>query len=333
MLRESTHIQLSVSKLIALWAFSECTLGGILHALQIPFSGILLGGIAVTIVCCIGFTAERPFWAILYATLVAISVKFALSPHTPVTAYLAVGFQGFLGALFFSFQTRFYPIYLIYGALALVESALQKLLTLTIIFGNALWDSFHATTLHVVNILGLNPEISYGAWILVAYTMIYLVWGAIIGHWAYFIPIGIKDIPKSDITSILSSESEFHKKKKKGKALLWLSMALILFASVWIFHLSGINILKLIIRPIIIILLWWGVVNPIVKVLLARFLKGKNDKMSHIIRQIKQDIPQLQRLALQTAYYTGIHYKGINRIRHFILILIVLSCEKNSDLA
>jgi hypothetical protein len=72
--------------------------------------------------------------------------------------------------------------------------------------------------------------------------------------------------------------------------------------------------------------------KPNCQSLLARFLKGKNDKMSHIIRQIKQDIPQLQRLALQTAYYTGIHYKGINRIRHFILILIVLSCEKNSDL-
>ena len=98
------NIKLSVSKLIALWAFSESALGGILHAFQFPFSGILLAGFAVTIICAIGYYSEKPSADILYGTMIAIAVKLTLSPHSPVTAYIAVAFQGFCGLVFFYFQ-------------------------------------------------------------------------------------------------------------------------------------------------------------------------------------------------------------------------------------
>ncbi|MCO6461200.1 MAG: hypothetical protein J5I59_07340 [Saprospiraceae bacterium] len=330
---EGKFIKLSVSKLIGLWAFSECTLGGILHAFQIPFSGLLLGGVAVTVVCCIGFTAERPASAILYGTLVAMSVKFALSPHTPVTAYLAVGFQGVLGALIFSFQRRLYLFYLIYGALALAESALQKLLTLTIIFGNTLWDSLSATSRHVAGLLGFSSDFPYGNAILIIYTLVYIVWGCVIGHWAYSIPSGIERLSKSDIISTTPLTVTSGRKRKKGKWLLGVAMVLILFTAIYIFHLSGINLVRLILRPIIIIVIWWAVFNPLLKFLLAKLLQRKNNNVAVWIAQIKEDIPQMRLLSMKAAAYVRRHYKGPEKIRHFILILILLSCEENSHLA
>lgn len=160
-IEEKEDVKLSVAKLIALWAFSECALGGILHAFQFPFSGLLLAGFAVTIITIIGYTSEKPSADILYGTIVAIAVKLALSPHSPVTAYVAVGFQGVLGALFFKFQRHNKFCYILFGSIALLESAIQKVLTLTIIFGNALWKSIDTTANQLVKSMGGKEEFQY----------------------------------------------------------------------------------------------------------------------------------------------------------------------------
>ncbi len=47
--------QLAVQRLTALWAFSESGLGGILHALQMPFTGLLVGGMAILLISLIAF--------------------------------------------------------------------------------------------------------------------------------------------------------------------------------------------------------------------------------------------------------------------------------------
>ncbi len=325
-------VRLSVSKLIALWAFSESALGGLLHAINMPFSGLLLGGIAVTVICCIGFTAERPGSAILYGTLVAISVKFALSPHSPATSYIAVGFQGVVGALMFTFQRRSLPVYIFYGGIALVESALQKVITLTIIYGNALWESLNVVAQQMAKSLHLDSSLSYAVVLLLIYTALYFAWGCLIGYWAYKIPIEINTIDKSQIIGIDITEKDFVKKKRKFKFLLWLPLVLILFASLLLLRQSGLSVLQLILRPFIVIMAWWFVLNPFLKALLARFLNGRSNNMARIIDGIRQDIPKLRKLSFQTADYVTRHYRGVSRVRRFISILIILAGEENSNL-
>jgi len=71
-----------IQRLIALWALVESGLGGYMHALKIPFTGIVLGGSAVVILSLIAWFSEKPFRTLLRATLLVILVKFTVSPHT-----------------------------------------------------------------------------------------------------------------------------------------------------------------------------------------------------------------------------------------------------------
>jgi hypothetical protein len=43
----------SIARLTALWAFVEAGLGGILHAFKVPFTGLLVGGMAVMLITLI----------------------------------------------------------------------------------------------------------------------------------------------------------------------------------------------------------------------------------------------------------------------------------------
>ena len=40
---------IAIQRLTALWALNECGLGGILHAVKSPFTGLVLGSIAMSV--------------------------------------------------------------------------------------------------------------------------------------------------------------------------------------------------------------------------------------------------------------------------------------------
>ena len=325
------NIKLSTSKLIALWAFSECALGGILHAFQFPFSGLLLAGFAVTIICAIGFSSEKPAQDILYGTLVAMAVKLALSPHSPVTAYVAVGFQGLLGALFFRFQQRNKWAYIIFGAIALLESALQKVLTLTIIFGNALWESIDISANHLVKTLGGKEEIDFAILILGVYSCIYLIWGGIVGLWAYRIPDKINSIDRNSVNKYADSHIETNFKKRKVYGFLILCF--IMMISVYAFMTGGNkeNLTWIIVRPLIIIVSWYFIFHPFFLFLIKLFIKNKGNRLATVVENISTQIPHLRKITQQAAGYSTANYSGFERIRYFIVILILLACEEGDN--
>ena len=84
---------LTVERITALWALSEAALGGVLHALHFPLTGLLINSASVIYIVLIAFYS-RQAGAILRATMVVLIVKGIVSPHTPLTAYLAVFVQG-----------------------------------------------------------------------------------------------------------------------------------------------------------------------------------------------------------------------------------------------
>ncbi|HNJ28266.1 MAG TPA: hypothetical protein PLQ40_04880, partial [Ferruginibacter sp.] len=94
--------QAAIQRLTALWAFTESGLGGIMHALQIPFTGLVVGGMAVIIICLIADLSKHQLKQVLKSALVVLIVKAMVSPHTPFPAYIAVSFQALLGYLLFS---------------------------------------------------------------------------------------------------------------------------------------------------------------------------------------------------------------------------------------
>ena len=88
---------LAIQRLTALWAFAESGLGGVLHAFQIPFTGLVIGGFAVIIITLIAKFSDHHYQQILKSFLIVLIVKAMVSPHTPVPAYLAISFQAIMG--------------------------------------------------------------------------------------------------------------------------------------------------------------------------------------------------------------------------------------------
>ena len=147
----STHINYSnlsaeqritaVQRLTALWAFCESGLGGLLHALQIPFTGLVVGGLAVIIITFIAKISGHKYLQVLQSLLVVLVVKAMVSPYTPFPAYIAVSFQALVGFLLFNlFQVNLLSIFLL-STIAMLESAIQKLLILTLFFGRSFWKA------------------------------------------------------------------------------------------------------------------------------------------------------------------------------------------------
>lgn len=106
-----------------------------MHAVKSPFTGILIGGTAVMLITLIAWFAEKPSQAILRATSIVLLVKLSVSPHSPISAYFAVGFQAMLGAVLFSLLSNLRIAALLFGLLAMLESAMQKLFVLTLVYG------------------------------------------------------------------------------------------------------------------------------------------------------------------------------------------------------
>ena len=75
-------------KLTALWAFVEVALGGMLHALRVPLTGVVVGGTAVAIISFLLAVItmfliyiEQDFWAkIIFAiSLLSLMISLILS--------------------------------------------------------------------------------------------------------------------------------------------------------------------------------------------------------------------------------------------------------------
>ena len=59
----------AIQRLTALWAFSESGLGGIMHALKIPFTGLVVGGMSVIMISFIAQLSANHYKEILKSAL------------------------------------------------------------------------------------------------------------------------------------------------------------------------------------------------------------------------------------------------------------------------
>ena len=154
-------------KITALWVICEAFAGGIMHSVKIPFTGMFISSLSVICIVLIAWYTSAKY--ILKATLLVIIFKFTLSPHSPPTAYVAVGFQGLMGYLLFLNKRYFTAAAILLGALALVESALQRILVLIILYGKDFWQALDAYVFKLTGSKDLN-QISY--WIALVYIII-----------------------------------------------------------------------------------------------------------------------------------------------------------------
>ena len=200
----------SVERLTALWALAEVALGGALHALRLPLTGLLVGGSAVVLLSLIAHAARAGGLSVrrsvLGATVVALVLKAAASPQSPVGAYVAVAFQGGLAALVLpALGRRLGPLVL--GVVALAESAVQKALVLLVLFGGGLVEAVDAVGAGAQKALGLSGGASLSAVALGAYVGVHAVAGAAVGVLAGRLPGRVEALRQSGEVARLVAEA------------------------------------------------------------------------------------------------------------------------------
>ncbi|HMP31298.1 MAG TPA: hypothetical protein PKD85_16960, partial [Saprospiraceae bacterium] len=171
----------NVKSLIALWAFSESGLGGLLHALKLPLTGITVGSIAVLCIALISWYSNFNKRTLLAALSVVLLVKVTVSPHSPWAAYVAVTFQGFMGILLLNYKESFKISVLIFAILCLFESAVQRILILFLVYGNQFILSVDQAATQLAKQLGISSEISMVQIGFAIYVFLHLFVGVLIG--------------------------------------------------------------------------------------------------------------------------------------------------------
>lgn len=324
---------LSVLRLTALWAFSESAFGGILHALTIPLRGIFINAAAVLFISLIALFSKSSK-EILKSTLIVILIKALVSPHSPLTAYFAVSIQGFVGYLLFLNKNFFRTSALLLAMITLFFSGIQKIVVLTVLFGNYLWKSINIFIKQVANeflSLGFHPDIHYGFLLVGVYVLIHLIAGAIIGIYAGSLPKRLNEFSVQIKTiKFDESPSEIPKKEKKGKKKSWLMrptgiiILTILFAVLIYSYfnpyksdIASVEIIIMLLRSIVLTIFWYALLAPFVKRMFQKFISGKKSFYSEEIDEILNLFPQFKKIVGYT-WKDSQSLKGLKRIKHFL---------------
>ncbi len=318
--------RVAVQRLTALWAFAESGLGGMLHALQVPFTGLIVGGMAVLLITLIAFFAQQQYKTILHSLVIVLIVKAAVSPYTPFPAYIAVGFQALTGYLLFSLlQINLFSILLL-AVIAMMESAIQKLLILTLFFGQSFWKAADGLSDFIAKQFGMSAY-NGSNWIISFYLLIYFIGGFCIGWMAYKT---IKEIfiEKGSLALDVSFNSEpvliNHRKKNKK---LWLIIIALVIISLLLFIFAAdskqgwIAVLKTLSWTSAVILLWYLLISPLFTKFIQKSLRKKEGRYSEEVAHALSFIPVLQQLA-SIAWQKSSRYNGWRRLRCFCSTMI-----------
>jgi hypothetical protein len=312
--------------LIALWAFCESGLGGLLHAIRLPFTGFVVGGFACIILMLLAFVVKHKPYQIIEATLVVMAIKFAVSPHAPLPAYIAVGFQGLLAYLLLGLVGRNWLSCVLFASLAMLESALQKFLLATLLYGKSLWQAIDAMALGIGKEFNLPEDFSASFWIISIYSGIYFLWGIFLGSKGYFLPQYLEKI-YNRLPKIMEADSEWVQPEKKKKKLpKYVGLALMLAFITFSFWLSEGSFGKgtyVLLRTISILLALYFLVIPILTFLLHKLLtKAKEGNLFKAVSL------QMQATAIQSKAawkYAGQHKKGLLKIWFYMEVMLALN--------
>ncbi|OBX24087.1 MULTISPECIES: hypothetical protein [Bizionia] len=316
--------KLIIDRLTALWALNESGLGGFLHVFNSPFTGLIVGGIAILLISLIAFYAENKWQSILKALVIVLIIKMAVSPYSPFTAYISVSFQAVLAAFLFSnFSWHSFTL-IVLGMVTFLQSALQKLLTLTIIYGTEFWEAINIYGSWIQNKMNLLTETSTTSVLIGLYLFIYGVCGLLAGLFINRMIGIIATKANTDFYLEPVTQANNTKKPKRNYSskIIWvwlITIAIIVLA----FTLFGGTLfgwqkaIYIILRSFFILMIWYLVLGPFVLKLIRKYLNHKESKYQEDITNAMDLFPYFRQIMSYTWKETK-HLKGYTRFKYFM---------------
>lgn len=336
--RKDSFLALSkAEKITALWALSESTLGGLLHALKLPFRGMIISSVAIILIGMIAkFSDKRG--QIIKSTLLVIFIKATISPHSPVMAYLSVFLQGLLGELFFFSQKIRLLSALLLGISVSLLNGFQRIFVLTIIYGNTLWKTIDDLLNYIAKewlLFNISNPVEFSFYLISIYVVTHLIIGIATGILAYTVPKSVEEKLKEPsifipFTDSPSAEQNIAKPKKrkwlKPSAMAIFILSIVLIVLSYFYPLSNsidINaILIMLGRSVLIMIIWFYFLAPRLTNYLKKYFHKKQGKYARDINSILTSVPTLKRL-VEAAWKSSSNFNGIRRLNLFLITLLV----------
>jgi len=327
---------LVIERLTALWALNECGLGGFMHAFGSPFTGILVGGISILLITLIATHTKTLVPVLIKALSIVLLVKLSVSPHSPITAYIAVSFQAFLGLLLYRLFSVNHVTVVLLGVVTFLESALQKLLTLTIIYGQSLWDAADVYTAWISDKLAFLEVAISAKTLMLLFITFYACAGVFVGILIIRVRQLIQTVDISQLDKNLSElQSNSIEKKPTRRSnklvLFWASTLVLILLPIFFFHdeLGGVKKgVYVIARSLLILVLWYTVIGPMLLKGLNKILLKRQSTYKSDIQNTLNLLPYLRSI-IRFAWLDSSSLKGVNRIQHFLARSIVYSVHYN----
>lgn len=324
--------EISVSRLTAIWAFSESAFGGILHAISVPFRGLFINAAAVILITLIAIKSHSK--QILKSTLIVVIIKALVSPHSPLTAHFAVSTQGIVGSLVFKTKRFFRLSALLLGIITLFLSGTQKIVILTVLFGNSFWRSIDIFIKQISKDflkIGIPQDFHYGFILVGVYVSIHLIAGALVGYYAGLLPVKLEAVSKNfDSCNMNNNQTSIPERKKKGKKKNWiqrpsgiiiLSILLVIMIYSYFYphkiEMKSVEILIMIIRAVLLTIIWYFIFAPLSRKLFVRFISGKKNLYSEEVEEIVNLFPRFREI-VSYCWNESKKNKGIKRIKSFL---------------
>lgn len=340
---------IAVSRITVLWALSETALGGFLHALHIPLTGIIVGGAAIIFITLIAQFSDKKN-SILKATLIVLIVKGIVSPHTPPAAYFAVFLQGFLGQIIFQNRKYFTFKVVLLSVTTLVYFSIQKLVIYTIVFGNTFWDSINVYTNYILTqfftIQDSSNYINYSIIIASAYVFIHLLAGLFIGILAGKIPQWLHNSLSNDLTlqQVVSNEliveqnsqagdRKWVAKKQKNKIVILIILMSLIVTSYFTPDLGSnqaMDIILMLLRALIITFIWYAFISPLLLKYVKKYFNKYQNVYAEEVEEIIKSIPHFKSLTLKS-WSLHSHNKGFKKYKLFLFTTFATLLFTNID--
>ncbi len=324
---------LKVERTTAVWAFSEGAFGGLLHLFKIPFKGLFLSAIAVNLISLIDCLSANKKEILRSTTIVEI-IKAAISPNSPLSAYAGVAVDGISGYLYYNFIPSKRLASILFGLTTMFYSAFQRIFTLTVIFGFALWESIDSFTDYVIaNVFHLHSvSFSLSQLLIAFYVLLHLSAGIYFGNMAFNIGNFVNEFHRDLPPDLKESQSV---KPKKKKNLLKMRTSGILIFGFLIFLLifsyfnpawesKAMTTVIMILRAFAITFIWYVLISPLVTKAIYKFVQKKEAEYIDEINSILTTFPEF-RMIVSYSWKANSNLKGFKRLNRFVKSVLVLS--------
>ncbi|NWF91088.1 MAG: hypothetical protein HXY50_16705 [Ignavibacteriaceae bacterium] len=273
--------------------------------------------------------------------MIVLIIKAAISPHTPIAAYLAVFLQGILGEIFF-FSKRFSRLSpLLFGLSIGVLTGSQRIITYTIVFGTTFWEAINEFIKYVIKefFLSTNEAVALNfSFVLIGiYILIHVIVGLTAGIISSKLPQKLNSetakqmiINEMELLNIKIEAAETKKRKRSRWKKLFFN-TIILFAFILLLityinpqamNLSSKSVLVMSIRGILITIIWFNLLAPIILRALKNLLSRKQNSYSEIVNNIINHLPYYRNM-VTAVWRISSKEKGLRRLNYFITAALI----------